>query len=108
MLGTRAPQQGLFDADTMYGEYVGRESFYGFLAQHRGELFQDEDFAQMYCANNGRPSLPPSLLAMALVLQTHDKVSDEEAVRHEALHVRAGWRGPPVACRSKLLKLEAA
>jgi transposase len=90
MLGTRGPQQGLFDADTMYGEYVGRESFYGFLAQHRAELFQDEEFAQMYCANNGRPSLPPSLLAMALVLQTHDKVSDEEARRRAAFDLQ--WK----------------
>ncbi|MFU8771352.1 MAG: IS1182 family transposase, partial [Anaerolineales bacterium] len=32
-----------------------------------------------YCPDNGRPSVPPSLLAYALLLQTHDRVSDEEA-----------------------------
>ena len=26
-------------------EHVGRDSFYGFLAVHRKELFSDEDFA---------------------------------------------------------------
>lgn len=90
MLGRRGPQRGLFEADTMYGEYVGADSFYGFLAQHRHELFHDEDFAAMYCANNGRPSLPPSLLATALVLQTYDKVSDEEARRRAAYDLQ--WK----------------
>ena len=90
MLGTRGPQRGLFEADTMYGEYVGRDSFYGFLATHRQELFQDQDFAGMYCRDNGRPSVPPSLLATALVLQTYDKVSDEEAHRRAAFDLQ--WK----------------
>ena len=32
-----------------------------------------------YCPDNGRDSVPPSLLATALLLQSHDKVSDTEA-----------------------------
>ncbi len=79
MLGTRGPQPGLFEADTLYGKFVGQDTFYGFLAQHRGELFGDADFASLYSVSSGRPSVPPSLLATALVLQTHDRVSDEEA-----------------------------
>jgi transposase len=90
MLGTRGPQRGLFEADTMYGEHVGQNSFYGFLAAHRDELFRDEDFAGMYCLDNGRPSVPPSLLATALVLQTYDKVSDEEAHRRAAYDLQ--WK----------------
>jgi len=79
MLGKRGPQAGLFEADTLYGQFIGQDSFYGFLAQHRGELFRDEDFASLYTVTSGRPSVPPSLLATALILQTHDRVSDEEA-----------------------------
>jgi len=82
VVGTRSPQRGLFDADSIYGEYVAAHegtSFYVFLAQHRHEIFRDEDFAELYCPDNGRRSVPPSLLALALVLQTHDNVSDEEA-----------------------------
>ena len=74
----------------MYGDHVGQTSFYGFLAAHRDELFRDEDFAGMYCLDNGRPSVPPSLLATALVLQTHDKVSDEEAHRRAAYDLQ--WK----------------
>jgi hypothetical protein len=79
MLGVRSDQLGLLEADHLYLEHVGRHSFYGFLASMRGQLFRDEEFAELYCPNNGRKSVPPSLLATALLLQTHDRVSDEEA-----------------------------
>lgn len=81
MLGKRSAQRGLFEADHVYLEYVGRDTFYGFLASQRGELFRDEEFAELYCPDNGRRSVPPSLLATALLLQTYDRVSDEEAKR---------------------------
>ena len=42
-------------------------------------MFCDEDFADLYCPYNGRPSIPPSLLATALLLQAYEGVSDEEA-----------------------------
>jgi len=79
MLGKRSRQRGLFEADNQYLDFVGWDSFYGFLARQRGKLFRDEDFAEFYCPDNGRPSVPPSMLANALLLQTHDRVSDEEA-----------------------------
>lgn len=81
MLGQRDPQRGMFEADTLYGEFVGRDTFYGWLASQRGELFRDEDFAALYVLDNGRPSVAPSLLATALILQTYDGVSDDEAKR---------------------------
>jgi transposase len=79
MLGKRDKQLGLFEADSLYLDFVGRDSFYGFLASQRGKLFRDEEFAQLYCPTNGRASVPPSLLATALVLQTHERASDAEA-----------------------------
>ena len=79
MLGKRTSQLGLFEADQLYVDFVGRDSFYGFLAGQRGQLFHDEDFAALYCLDNGRNSTPPSLLATALLLQTYERVSDEEA-----------------------------
>ncbi len=76
MLGTR-PDSG--EGEHLYLDFVGRDSFYGLIASHRGQLFRDEDFADLYCPDNGRPSVPPSLLATALLLQTYEGVSDEEA-----------------------------
>ena len=79
MLGKSSEQRGLFEGDALYLDYVGSDSFYGFLASHRGRLFRDEDFSDLYCHTNGRPSVPPSLLATALILQTYQGVSDAEA-----------------------------
>ena len=90
MLGRQSAQRGLFDADTMYLDFVGRDSFYGFLATQRSRIFHDEDFADLYCKNNGRDSIPPSQLATALLLQAHDRVSDEEAANRADFDLR--WK----------------
>src|SRR5438128_1640849 len=44
MLGERKPQRGLFEADTMFLDFVGGNTFYAFLARYRGEIFRDEYF----------------------------------------------------------------
>jgi transposase len=80
----------MFEADTMFADFVGRQNFYGFLASQRDELFRDEDFAALYCSNNGRPSVPPSLLATALVLQAYEGVSDDEAKQRADYDLR--WK----------------
>ncbi len=53
MLGERSAQRGLFEADTMFADFVGRQNFYGFLASQRDELFRDEDFADSIAATTG-------------------------------------------------------
>src|SRR3989304_4216517 len=90
MLGLRSDQRGLFEADHMYLNYVGKSTFYGFLASQRGQLFSDDEFACLYCPDNGRESVPPSLLATALLLQTHDRVSDDEAKARADFDIR--WK----------------
>ena len=90
MLGERSDQRGLWEADRLYLDHVGRESFYGLLASLRGRLFRDADFAEFYCPDNGRDSVPPSLLAVALLLQSHDRVSDAEAKARAGFDLR--WK----------------
>jgi hypothetical protein len=90
MLGVRSPQRGLLEADHLYLGHVGHNSFYGFLASMRGQLFRDEEFAELYRPDNGRDSVPPSLLATALLLQTYDRVSDEEAKERADFDIR--WK----------------
>ena len=71
---------------------VGRDGFYhGFLASQRSTLLSwDEDFARMYSVKLGRPSVPPSLLATALVLQACTGISDEEARQRACYDLR--WK----------------
>ena len=90
MLGKRSDQKGLWEADRLYLDYVGKDTFYGLLASLRGQLFRDDDFAEIYCPDNGRDSVPPSLLATALLLQTYDKVSDAEAKARADFDIR--WK----------------
>ena len=69
---------------------VGRDTFYGLLASLRGQLFHDADFAELYCLDNGRASVPPSLLATTLLLQANDKASDAEAKARADFDIR--WK----------------
>ena len=90
MLGGRSDQRGLWEADRLYLDLVGLDRFYGLLASLRGQLFHDADFAELYCLDNGRASVPPSLLATTLLLQAHDKVSDAEAKARADFDIR--WK----------------
>ena len=78
MLGRRNPQRDIFGAQNL-PHRVPEDSFYGRMAAVSDILFDDDDLKEMYCEDNGRPSLPPSLMCGILMLQFHDDVSDEEA-----------------------------
>jgi transposase len=79
MLGRRNPQRSLFEAQA-WPHQVPAESFYARMGAVNDVLFQDEDLARLYCDDNGRPSVPPSLLSGILLLQFYDDVSDGEAI----------------------------
>jgi len=103
MLGERDPEGGLFRAATQLGPtVVARLGFYGRLAREGLQLFGDADFAGAYCAGNGRPSVPPSLLAMARLLQHYEGISDAEVVERCRYDLR--WK---VALDLDLASVEA-
>jgi len=90
MLGRLSPQRELFRPDNIHLDHVGRGTIYGFLAQQRHRLFRDQDFADLYRNDWGRPSVPPSQLCIALILQAKDGVSDDEAIQRSAFDLR--WK----------------
>ncbi|MFT4514850.1 MAG: transposase [Planctomycetota bacterium] len=90
MLGQHSPQGELFRPDNIHLDHVGRGSIYGFIAQERHRLFRDRDFADLYRKDWGRPSVPPSQLCLALILQAKDGVSDDEAIQRSAFDLR--WK----------------
>ena len=89
MLGRRNPQRHLFEAQVL-PHPVPSDSFYARMASVIEILFRDDDLAEMYCPDNGRPSLPPALLSGILLLQFHDDVSDAEAVERTRFDLR--WK----------------
>ena len=90
MLGRRDPQQSLFAAQNL-PHCVPTDSFYVRMGAVSATLFKDDDLKELYHPDNGRPSLPPSLLSGVLLLQFYDDVSDEEA--DHALQVRPALEG---------------
>jgi hypothetical protein len=64
-------------------------SVYRFLARERGRLFRPELFADLF-QPTGRRSVPPSILAVVMVLQRLEGLSDREAADRFAFDVR--WR----------------
>ena len=62
---------------------------YGRLALDGRQLFKDRDFAPAY-SKKGRPSVPPSLLAIAHLLQHHEGISDAEVVERTKYDLR--WK----------------
>jgi hypothetical protein len=64
-------------------------SVYRFLARGRARLFPPELFADLFQAT-GRRSVPPSILAVVMVLQRLEGLSDREAADRFAFDVR--WR----------------
>jgi hypothetical protein len=80
MLGKREAQGGLFDVGNVFDLSLDPKTFYGQLAGVSDRLFRDDEFAEMYSSRMGRPSAPPSDLALVLLMQFYARVSDAEAI----------------------------
>ena len=83
----------LLDAGALVGHLVPEGSMFAFLAAHRGRVFPDELFTDLFPSGKGRPSLPGSVAASILTLQTLLDYSDAETA--EAARCDLRWK---VAC----------
>jgi hypothetical protein len=90
MQGTERADRQLLDAGALVGHLVPAGSMFAFLAAHRGELFTDEDFADLFPSGRGRPSVPASVMASVMVLQVLHDYSDAEAA--EAARCDLRWK----------------
>ncbi len=90
----------LFDATEIVGELVPPGSVFAFLAEHRGELFDDGFIADLFRSKTGRPSLPADLVGSVLVLKELYDLSDAQTA--EALKFDIRWK---VACGRSLTQM---
>jgi len=81
MLKSFEKQGSFYDSDYVCDQLIPQESFYRKFREVVWPLIKDEDFEEMYCTDNGRPPISPSLLAMATILQFHKNLSDREMER---------------------------
>jgi transposase len=74
-----------------WSELIPADSFYARLAKWRDVLVDDEDYAPLYSdSRKGRPSIPPSLVVLAMLLAYHDDCSDAEAEQRMRFDLR--WK----------------
>ena len=69
---------------------VPEGSVYRFLAEHRRRLFPDEMFADLFGSGRGRRSVPGSVIAVVMVLQALEGLSDREAI--QSLRRDIAWK----------------
>lgn len=81
MLKTREKEASIYDIDPICDKLIPPDSFYRKFREVVWPLIHEEDFASIYCENNGRPAIQPPLLAMATILQFHKNLSDREMER---------------------------
>jgi Transposase DDE domain/Transposase domain (DUF772) len=93
MQGVERSDRELLDAAALVGHLVPAGSMFAFLAEHRRRVFPDEMFADLFPSGMGRASLPGSVAASVLTLQTLLDLSDAETA--EAARCDLRWK---VAC----------
>jgi hypothetical protein len=90
-LGLADKQGDLFDdVGRFCAEALPERSIYSFLARERDRLFPDEAFPDLFDEKKGRRSVPPSVVAVVMVLQRLEGLSDREAVERYCFDNR--WR----------------
>jgi IS5 family transposase len=88
--GRSDPQRELLDVESVAGHLLPAGGVFAFLAAHRGELFPDAMFADLFPSGRGRPSVPAPVVATVLVLQALHGLSDREAA--EAVTFDLRWK----------------
>jgi hypothetical protein len=88
--GVERVDRELLDANALVGHLVAEGSVFAFLAEYRGRVFPDEDFADLFRSGLGRPSMPAPVAATILTLQTLLDLSDAEAA--EAARCDLRWK----------------
>jgi transposase-like protein DUF772/DDE family transposase len=88
--GVERADREFLDAEALVGHLVPVGSMFAFLAQHRQVVFPDGEFEDLFPSGKGRPSIPASVMASVLVLQTLHDFSDRETA--EAARCDLRWK----------------
>jgi len=91
MQGFERADRQLADVGALAGHLVPAGSMFAFLAEHRAEVFPDEDYADLFApAGKGRPSVPATQMAAVMTLQALHGFSDRETAEAARFDVR--WK----------------
>jgi transposase len=112
MMGKRTPSGTLFDVGNVFPFRPKPGTFHAQLAEAAPRLFQDAAFQDLYDPRRGRYSVPPSELALLLLLQAEAGCSDAETLERSACDLR--WcavlrkaAGEPLCAKSTFQEFRA-
>jgi len=74
MLGKEDKQLSFFDTGFICAHLIDKSSFYAKVHEFSDKIITDGDFADMYCLNNGRTSVPPARLTKVFILQNYESL----------------------------------
>jgi hypothetical protein len=90
-LGQPPDHQDLYRSSSAYCDSaLGEQSLYRLLHHHCHRLFPDHAFADLFDPSRGRPSIPPRIVAVVMILQRFEGLSDREAVDRFTFDLR--WK----------------
>ena len=81
---------GLWDVQELVGHLLPGEGMFAFLAAHRADVFPDEDYADLFAKEAGRPGLPAARMAAIMTLQVLHDYSDRETAEAVCFDLR--WK----------------
>jgi len=90
MLGKEDTQTSFFDTEFVCSHLINKKSFYAKMHECADSIIRDNDFADIYCLDNGRPSVPPARLAKILMLQYYENLSDRQALEMVRFNIK--WK----------------
>ena len=91
MQGFERMDRQLTDVAALAGHLIPAGSMFAFLAEHRGEVFPDADYADLFAPRgSGRPSVPATQMAAVMTLQALHDYSDRETA--EAVRFDVRWK----------------
>lgn len=90
MLGKENRQTSFFDTDFVCAHLIDKKSFYAKMHHLSDKIVTDEEFADIYCLNNGRPSVPPARLTKVLILEHYENLSDRGALENVRFNIK--WK----------------
>jgi hypothetical protein len=89
-MGRTPTQQNIMSTTVGFcEEKLSPTSVYRYLFENSGQLFADDKFSSLF-AGIGRDSIPPQIVAVVMVLQRLEGLSDREAVERFAFDIR--WK----------------
>jgi hypothetical protein len=98
MQGREGMDRTFLGAAGLVGHLIDPGSVFAFLAEYRGRLFPEEVFADLFPSGRGAESIPGSVMASVMTLQTLHDTSDRETAEAVRSAVEGGLRAGVGRC----------